>query len=147
MTEQNQNITIIEDIEWIQMPIKLLKRVAETYFDLNFKQRAVINIHTGFRIILAKKGFDHTLKCNDWSYENLIVFKKLDEVIRNSNLIDIGLPDEEEKKKGTKLFYNFHSMVIINGNEHKLKITIREHIEPGKNGKILKFYYDHYKLK
>jgi len=139
--------TIIIDNEWINKSIKELKIISENYFDEHFKQKNVIIDSTGFKIILAKKGFDHTIKCNDWSYENLIIFKKLDEVIINAQILDIGYPNENEIKKGTVLFYNFISYVIVNEIEFKVKITIREHIEQGKNGKLLKFYYDHYKTK
>jgi len=145
--ENMNELTVINDNEWISKTTKELKLIAENYFDLHFKQKNVTNKSTGFEITLAKKGFDHTLKCNDWTYINLVVFKKLDEVIQNAIFYEIGFPSEKEKKKGTVLFYNFKSAVAVNGIEHCIKITIREHIEQGKVGKKLKFYYDHYKMK
>jgi len=140
-------ITIIEDNEWINYDINELKKVAEIYFDQNFKQKTVFIHSLSCEIIIAKKGFDHTLKCNDWNYDNLIIFKKLDEVIKNSIFIDIGYPTENDKKKGTILFYNLFSNVCVNGKNFKIKITIREHLEQGTKERKLKFYYDHYKMK
>ena len=135
-----KNLTKIIDTEWKKLPKRALGKISEKYFDKYLKGKKVINIENNVEIILAKTGWRHTIRTNKTTYNNIIIFKKLKEVIERAQFINFGELKEKDVKS-TIGFLNYKSEVLINNKEqHTVKISVRI----DENGK---FYYNHYIIK
>lgn len=132
-------IVIINDNEWIFLLEKDLVSISEKFFNENLKGIEIYNKDNGAKIILAKTGWRHTIMTEKKTYENIVIFKKLKEVIENAKFEYFRPPDEKDAKT-TIGFFNYRCNVLINGSPYIVKIVIRI----DKNGK---FYYHHYIIK
>lgn len=133
--KRDSNTVIISEIQWKGLNFKL-KEVSKKYFDKNLKGKQIINQDNKAKIILAKKGWRHTIHSKIITYKEIVIFKKLNEIINKAQFDYYSKPDKSDAKT-TLGFLNYKIYVIINGTKHEVKISIRI----DKNGQ---YYYNHY---
>jgi hypothetical protein len=138
------NQLIITDHSWDGKTVAELKMLAKDHFTKHFQGKTVYNKSKGIEVILASSGLDHTIYHNTWSIENFISGKHIDKVIETAVFISTGKPKTKDSQD-IKGYYNFQNIIVINGKNVEIKITIR--VVKRKQGKILRFYYDHYEMK
>jgi len=133
--KRDNNTVIINDVQWKGLVFKQLKKVTKKYFDQYLKGQHVINLDNKAKIILAKKGWRHTIHSNIITYNDAVIFKKLNEIINKAQFDYYSKPDKSDAKT-TLGFLNYKIYVIINGVKYEVKISIRI----DKNGQ---YYYNH----
>ena len=101
------------------------------------------NRDTGWSINSSSVGYDETVSHSGKDKLSLIAMRSIDEIIKNSILLDTEVSKYGRGKKSiyTAFMHKFYSYVVIENKPYIAKMAVDESYSPGQNDTNKKFYH------